>query len=261
VLLKFNNPPVTQTSIGFTFEQGEFGRPWSADSALAFITQYKSTFPRFEASYQRRVDIQEVSPDRLPKIVNQEITADYFRAFNDERTDWLQIARDKLVRNRTRGGGAYLGYNSLRDAALGNLAAYVEHFRPAGLQSAELYYVDQIDIPIPAEKKIELKQYFELRVEIPPEFGPVSHFSTRLFLSPGGASDVVEVKFQSEPSIPEANAYRFRIDWRMICSEIAVFDAEVVKQRLDAAHDRLSSLFRKSLTLKAFALFEPSEDE
>jgi uncharacterized protein (TIGR04255 family) len=98
-------------------------------------------------------------------------------------------------------------------------------------------------------------------VEIPSEFGPVSHFSTRLFLSPGDGSDIVEVKFQSEPSIPEANAYRFRIDWRMICAEIAVFDQEIVKHRLDAAHDRLSNFFKKSFTPKTWAIFEPSEVE
>jgi uncharacterized protein (TIGR04255 family) len=258
--VKLSNPPVTQTAIGFTFEPAAQKRPWNIKSALEFLVRYESLLPRREAIFERRVEVQEESPEHPLRIVNQETQLDFARAYNDERTHWMQIADNGLFCNRTRGEETYLGYESLRDEALSKLYEYVEFFRPTSLRSAELFYVDQIEIPIPAERKIDLEKYFKLRVEIPSEYGPTWYFSTRLFLSPPIEGDILEVKFESAPPIPNASGYRFRIDWRLVCAGIAVFDREVVTKRLDDAHDCLSKYFKQSVTEQTWALFQPSEE-
>jgi uncharacterized protein (TIGR04255 family) len=260
-LLALQNPPVTQTSIGFTFDPGDPKRPWNPRTALEFVDRVNSSLPHRDWIFQTRFDIKDASPDKPEGVLNHETILDHIRASNEERTSWLQVARDRLVCNRTRGEGAYLGYVSLRDEALVKLDGYVDFFRPMSLRSAELYYVDQIEIPIPDEKTIDLKQYFKLYIESPPEFGPSSYFSTRLFFNPPIEGDILEVKFQSEPPIPDASKYRFQIDWRMICSGMAAFDRESVGKRLDGAHELLGIYFKEIVTKQTWDLFQPSDAE
>jgi uncharacterized protein (TIGR04255 family) len=258
--MKLNNPPVTQTWIGFTFEQAPVKRPWDLRAADEFLSRFESALPHREAIFATQYEIQYISPTRRPKIVDREDQLQQVKARNPEGTHWLQVAEDRMVLNRTRGSEGYLGFESLLEEALGKLSEYVEFFQPSGLRSAELHYVDQIEIPIPPGGKLDLQKYFRLRVEIPDAYGPTWYFSTRLFLYPPIEGDILEVRFQSEPPDPAAQAYRFRIDWHMVCSGVATFDHEVVKRRLVQAHDCLADYFKASVTERTWALFEPSEE-
>lgn len=258
--MKLNNPPVTQTWIGFTFEQAPEKRRWDLRAAGEFLSRFESSLPNREAIFATQYEIQDIFSTRRPKIVGREDQLQQVKAHNPEGTHWLQVAEDRMVFNRTRGSEGYLGFESLLDEAIGKLSEYVEFFRPSGLQSAELHYVDQIEIPIPPGGKLDLQEYFRLRVEIPDEYGPSWCFSTRLFLHPPIEGDILEVRFQSEPPNPDGEAYRFRIDWHMVCSGVASFDHEVVKRRLAQAHDCLADYFKASVTERTWALFEPSEE-
>lgn len=260
--MRLNNPPVTQTWIGFTFDYGDHERPWTIQAAREFLARFGPSLPQQEALFERQFEIQEISSAHQPKIVGRRDQLETARARNEEGTTWLQIAEDRLVYNRTRGDGVYLGFESLRDEAVSKMREYVEFFDPTGLRSAELHYVDQIEIPIPPDGRLELEEYFKLRVEIPSEFGPTWYFSTRLFLRPPIEGDnILEVRFQSEPPIPDVSAYRFRIDWHMVCLGIGGSDSEAVKRRLDDAHDCLTRYFRESVTERTWALFQPSEED
>jgi uncharacterized protein (TIGR04255 family) len=259
--VKLNKSPVIQTWISFTFMPAAQKRPWDLPTASEFLSRFDSSFTHREAIFETEYEIQDLSPAHMPKIVNREYQLDNVKARNEESTHWLQIADNRLVYNRTRGEGAYLGFESLRDEALRKLLEYVEFFQPSSLRTAELHYVDLIEIPIPADRHLELEQYFKLRVEIPSVYGPTWYFSTRLFLRPPIEGDILEVKFTSEPPVPEANTYRFRIDWHMACSGIKVFDQEVVRERLDKAHDCLMTYFKASVTERTWALFQPSDEE
>ena len=258
--MELNNPPVSQTWIGFAFEKPLQGRPWDLRAASEFLSRFDSSLPHREAIFATQYEIQNLSSARLPKIVNREDQLQQVKAHNPEGTHWLQLVEDRLVFNRTRGSEGYLGFESLLEESLGKLSEYVEYFRPSALRSAELHYVDQIEIPMPTGDTINLQDYFRLRVEIPDEYGPAWHFSTRLFLHPPVEGDILEVRFQSEGQKPGANAFRFRIDWHMVCSEVGTFDQEVVKGRLTQAHESLAKYFRASVTERTWALFEPSEE-
>ena len=253
-----NNPPVSQTWIGFTFDTGDGKRPWNIKEAGVFLARFESELPHREALFETQYEIQDLSPAHHPNIVSKEIQLDKASARNQDGTHWLQLADGRMVYNRTRGEGIYLGFKSLRDEAISKLGDYVEFFRPASLRSVELHYVDQIEIPIPPGRNLDLEEYFNLRVKIPDDFGPTWHFSTRLFLRPPIDGDILEVRFQSEPQIPEAPTYRFRIDWHMVCSGIASFDGAAVQNRLDQAHDCLTTYFKASVTERTWELFQPS---
>ena len=137
---------------------------------------------------------------------------------------------------------------------------YRNFFHPSELEKVELHYVDQIEVPIPTDRDFRLEDYFRLHVVSPPEFGPTSYFSTRLFLLTPTVGDILEVEFESEPPTPDAQSYRFRIDWHMVCSGVKVFDPDVVGARLDQAHDYLTRYFRSSVTDQTWALFQPTDE-
>lgn len=255
--MSLSKPPVIQTWITFTFASDEEGRKWDLPGATEFLSLYRDSLPVQAVLYQTEFQFQDLSPYQRTEIVKQETQLDSVKAHNQEGTHWLQIAKDRLVCNRTRGKGAYLGYESLRDEALSKLSKYVLFFRPSRLRTAELHYVDLIEIPIPPEGKLDLEQYFDLRVHLPETYGPTWYFSTRLFLSPKIPGITLEVKFESQPPVPNSNTFRFQFDWHIGCSKIGVFDQQVVKERLDKAHDCLKDYFRASVTDKTWELFQP----
>ena len=259
-IVKLESPPVIQTWIGFTFEPSSQKRLWNPESALEFLALFESSLPSREATFSTQYEIQELSLTQNPTVVRRERQLDKASARNRDGTHWLQLADDRLVYNRTRGEAVYLGFDSLRDEALDKLADYVNFFKPLGLRSTELHYVDLIEIPIPADKDFDLRDYFNLRVEIPPDFGSVWYFSTRIFLRTPINGDILEVKFESVPQNPDAETYRFRIDWHLECTKIESFDGDMVKRRLDQAHGCLTDYFKKSLTKRTWSLFQPSEE-
>lgn len=259
--MKLENPPVTQTWIGFSFNPGQQGRHWGLETAGKFLAQFEDSLPHREAVFAAHFEVQELSPGSRPRIVRQGEELQSVRARDAEGTHWLQVGADRLVCIRARGAHDYPGFEPLRDEALDKLSEYLEFFRPSGLRSVELHYVDQIEIPIPPEGRIDLADYFNLRVEVPDEFGPVDDFSTRLFLSPPNGDDTLEVRFQSEPPNRETEVYRFRIDWHMVCPNLAATDRETVGSRLEKAHEDLGGFFKASFTERTWALFRPSERE
>ncbi len=254
------NPPVIESWIGFRFEPAEHARPWDIQAADKFLSCFESTFPHREAFFRTQFEIQEISPSRRPRIVSRETQLEKVRARNEEGTAWLQVAEDLMVYNRTRGDGTYHGFASLRDEALSKLSEYVAFFQPIRLQSAQLHYVDVIKIPIPADKKLELDECFNLHVTVPSQFGDTLYFETRLLLQPPNEADTLEVRFKSEPPSEDPAAYRFRLNWHMSCASLGGFDPEVVKGRLDQAHEYLISSFKASVTERTWSLFEPSEE-
>jgi uncharacterized protein (TIGR04255 family) len=258
--VKLNNPPVIQTWIGFAFAPGPQKRTWDLQTADDFLSRFESSLPLREAIFERQYAITEISPSHQPQVVSRKTKLDKARARNKASTHWLQLADDQIVYNRTRGDEPYLGYESLRDEAVGKLSEYVDFFRPVSLLHAELHYVDLIELPAPPERKLVLDDYFRLRVEIPEVFGPTWHFSGRVFLSPPVDGDILEVKFQSELPSPDTAMYRFRIEWHMVCAGIASFEPEVVKGRLDQAHRCLLDNFRASVTDRTWESFQPSDE-
>lgn len=263
--MKLHNPPVIQTWVGFAFEPALSSRcNWTLEAADEFLSRFESSLPRRETVFETSYEIQELSPRHRPRVFRNDPQLDRVRARNEQGTEWLQLARDRMVYNRTRGEGAYLGYSSLRDEAIKKLSEYVAFFQPRRLRSAELHYVDLIEIPRPpSDQSLNLQDYFLLRVEVPGDegIGTIASFSTRLFLRPPLPGVTVEIRFQNLPPTAKPELYRFRIDWHLVLGEIASFDPVDVGHQLDEAHDYLSLLFKASLTDKTWAMFQPDSVE
>lgn len=257
--MRLNNPPVIQTWIGFKFTSGEQRPPWDLDTADDFLLRYEDRLPHREAIIETTFQIQQFSNTRQRPRFSHKNKLDKARARNEDESHWLQVADDRMVYNRMR-GDSYLGFESLRDEALSKLADYVAFFRPAALSTVELHYVDLIEIPTPSDRKIELEDYFHLRVEMPKEFGTTWHFSTRLFIQPKVSDSVVEVNFQSIKPDEESSVFRFQMDWKFTCLNLGSWDREIVQRRLDQAHTCLLNYFRASVTEKTWQLFQPTDE-
>jgi uncharacterized protein (TIGR04255 family) len=254
------NPPVIQTWIGFKFEAASLDRVWDVRLANEFLSRFAPSFPHRRAFYETEFEIQDFSPNQHPRVVNQNTRLNKVIARDETGERWLQLTNGQLVCNRVRADGPYPGFTSLRDESLEKLAEYVDFFQPSNLLAAEVHYVDVIEVPIPPEGRIELKDYFKLYVEVPEVYGDIHDFSTRLFLRTPSDGDILEVKFESKPPSPDASAFRFRLDWHMVCKEIASFDRDVVSGRLDRAHEFLLKYFKATVTERTWVLFGPSEE-
>jgi uncharacterized protein (TIGR04255 family) len=259
--VKLNRPPVIQSWIGFTFEPAPQKRSWDLQAAQEFLGRYSGALPHIEAIFSTNYEIAEISPTDRPEITRREVRLDHIRARNSEGTRWVQLADDQLVCNVTRGGGEYPHYPIRRDESLSKLSDYIESFQPVSVRRAELHYVDLIEIPIPPEGQIKLEDYFNLRVEAPQDFGMTYYYAIRVFLRPPVDGDTLEVRFQTEPSKSDTKTFRFRMDWNMVCANIATLDRDLIVQRLDDAHACLWNYFRASFTEKTWDLFQPSESE
>lgn len=257
--MKLKNPPVIQSWIGFQFSPGPAKPKWELKTADAFADLYKETLPECEAIIETKFQIQHVTgkPQR-PKITPED-SLDKLRARNADQTRWLQLADDHMVYNQMR-GDSYPGFESLRDEALLKLADYVDFFKPASLRAVELHYVDVIEIPAPADQRIQIQDYFKLRMEVPEQFGLTWYFSTQaLIRPPEGESGVLHVRFQALKPTPEK--FPFRLDWHYVCLNFPTWEREVVCRRLDQAHTCLVDYFRAAVTDKTWQLFEPSDEE
>ncbi|AGA28396.1 TIGR04255 family protein [Singulisphaera acidiphila] len=259
--MKLNNPPVIQSWIEFKFASGQEKPPWNLETAEEFLNRYEDRLPHQEAIIETTSQTRPFSGPQRSQRVSPKDKLDKAWARNDDQSHWLQIADDQMVYNQTR-VESYLGFESLRDEALSKLGDYVDFFRPETLKSVELHYVDLIEIPTPVEQKIELQDYFHLRVEMPDEFGLVWHFSNQIFVKPKTKEDnnVLEVKFQSVRPDEEAGTYRFRLDWHFICLHLESWSRDIVCGRLDQAHTCLLNYFRASVTEKTWQLFQPSDE-
>ena len=257
--MNLENPPVIQTWIGFAFEPSPQKRAWDFNIARDFLLRYRDSFTHIEAIFEETVQIQELTPTRQ-EIVERKVGLNRIRARDEGATRWLQLSDDRLVFNLTSGGSEYPGYGHLRDEALAKLVDYVEHFRSQEVRHTELHYVDLIEIPKPPGGRLEIKDYFRLRLELPEVFGPTWDFSFRVLLRADAPEDILEVRIRSELASPETEVYRFRTDWHMMCSNVATNDIDIIRHRLDAAHNCLLKYFRASVTDETWALFRPSEE-
>jgi uncharacterized protein (TIGR04255 family) len=263
--VKLNKPPVVQTWIAFKFVPGPESPPWDLRTANKFFRIYKDQFRQYEAIVETTVEIQKFSADSRPPKFREEERLDKVRARNEDESHWLQVTADQMVCNRTR-VDSYVGYGSLQDEALSKLVDYVDFFRPEALSRVELHYVDLIEIPLPSERKIDLGDYFRLKVDMPDEFGTTWHFSTRLFVQPMMGEvvlddGVLEVKFQSVDTGEDPSTGKFRMDWNFTCLNLASWDRDIVRDRLDQAHKCLLHYFRASVTEKTWQLFQPTDED
>ena len=255
--MKLNNPPVIQTWIGFKFVPGQEKPPWNMDTAAGFLRRFEGQLPHLEAIIETTFQIQPYSDPRGLRRLRGEDRLDRARARNEDQSHWLQLADDHMVYNQNR-AETYLGFETLRDEAISKMVDYIEFFRPGGLATVELHYVDLIEIPVPPDGKVDLEDYFRLRIEIPAKFGVVWHFSTQVFIRPEAGDSILEVKFESIKPEEGAGTYRFRLDWHFLCINIESWDRESVRGRLDEAHTCLLDYFRSSVTEKTWQLFQPS---
>jgi uncharacterized protein (TIGR04255 family) len=257
--LKLENPPVIQTWIGFRFSPSPKKKEWDRINAFEFLSRYRESLEHIEALYDETVHIEQVSLHHSPKV-KREIALNRIRARDEASSRWLQIADDQMVFNVMRQGQASLNYSVIRDESLAKFDDYVAFFQPSFVDRIELHYVDLIEIPKPQSGKLNMEEYFKLRVEVPDEFGATWHFALRAFLLPTEQEEIVEVRFQSEIPEPDSEFYCFRTDWHCTSINIRSLERSDLAKRLDSAHAQLLKCFRESVTELTWDLFKPVKE-
>ena len=259
--MKLNKPPVIETWIDFKFEPNPSKREWTESIAESFLSKYRDDLVVQDAIYSQTYRVVPIDEPRgRPKVEMADQGLDRMRARDAAGVRCLQIADDQLVFNIVRHDSA-LDYGSLRDEAILKLADYISFFKPEVVKHAELCYVDVIAIPKPPDgSPIKLEEFFNMRLELPPEFGTSHYFAIRTWLDVPGSKDLLEAKVESVTAPVESGVFQFRADWRYVCQDLRTIDLRVIRDRLDEAHDCILHRFKASVTKATWELFEPEID-
>lgn len=257
--MKLGKPPIIQAWIEFRFDHATDRPEWGWQTASEFFDQFHDDYPEREIAVQHRLQIEKVERNQRPRVVDERVHLDGMRAFRADRGRYLQLTKDTLACNflRTDASG-YEGFDALKVEALAKLRAYVVHFRPTRLLQVAMQYVDLVRLPFKGNR-IELKDYFTISHDLPESvFGPTLNFLVQYATQPPNSGDLLEVRLWNDLPDPDGPTGQFRMDWRLTAFGEVSFDESVLGPRLDQAHERLLDCFRKSFTVDAWKMFEPT---
>lgn len=255
---KFRKPPVVEVWISVDFDPKADKREWELELVKQFLEDFKPEFPKIEAVHERQFKLEETSPQTLPKVVDQQVKLQSVRMSNETPTRVLQISDDQLSFHVLKDDNALPGYSIVRQEMQEKLDRYVHIFHPSGIRDATLHYLDIIDIPRPANDKIDLRDYFVTSIDLPEvPFGPIASFAHRFEVNCPDGSGTLLLQLQTIPSPPESNVFRFRMDWHKLCLALNTLELQQVWSRMDVAHVYMRKCFLASFTDRTLALFDP----
>lgn len=255
---KFQKPPVVEVWISVDFDPNENKRKWELELVKQYVELYKAELAKLEAVRERQIQVEETSPQALPKVIGHQIRLQFVRMSNEKRTRVLQIGDDQLSFHILKEDQTYPGYRIVRDEMQRKLEDYARIFQPSRIRDATLHYLDIIDIPRPENGRIDLPDYFMATIDLPEEpFGPIAGFAHWFQMECPVDPGPLLLQLQAIPSPPESNVFRFRMDWHKQCSAVNTLDLSQVWSRMDVAHDYMRQCFLASFTHRTLALFEP----
>lgn len=258
---KFRRPPVAEVWISVDFDPNENKREWELELVKQYVELYKADLPRLEAIHERQIQVQETSPQALPKVVSHQIRLQFLRISNDKRSRVLQIGDDQLSFHILKDDQSHPTYRTVRDEMQPKLEEYARIFQPSRIRDATLHYLDIIDIPRPANGKVELADYFVAPLDLPEEpFGLIAGFAHSFQLVCPVDPGPLLLQLQLIPSPPESNRFRFRMDWHKLSLGVNTLDVSEMWTRMDVAHDYIRKCFLASFTQRTLELFEPVAD-
>lgn len=255
---RFRRPPVVEVWISVDFDPNENKREWELELVKQYVEQYKAELPKLEAVHERQIQVEETSPQELPKVVGHQVRLQFVRMSNEKRTRVLQIGDDQVSFHILKDGQTYPRYGIVREEMQRKLDDYARIFQPSRIRDATLHYLDIIDIPQPENGKLELPDYFVASLDLPEEpFGLIAGFAHRFQLACPVDAGPLLLQWQAVPSPPESKVFRFRMDWHKQCSAVNTLDVSQVWTRMDVAHAYIRRCFLASFTSRTLELFEP----
>lgn len=260
-VIKFRKPPVVEVWISVDFDPNENKREWELELVKQYVERYEAELPKLEAVHEQQIQVQETSPQALPKVVGRQIRLQFVRISNEKRSRVLQIGDDQLSFHILKADGVYPGYQTVRSEVQQKLDDYAQIFQPTRIRNATLHYLDIIDIPRPETGKIELGDYFRVSIDLPEEpFGPTAGFAHQFQVMCPVDAGPLFLQLQAIPSPPDSNVFRFRMEWHKQSSNVNTLDSSQVWARMDVAHEYMRQCFRAALTERTLELFEPVEE-
>lgn len=257
-MMRFKNPPVVESWISFDFDPNENKREWDLALVQQYAQLYCKELPKLEAIHERQIQVQETSPTDLPKVVAQQERLQFVRLTNEDRSRVLQLGDDQLSCHVLKTGGGYPGYCVVRDEAQQKLDDYTRVFQPSRVRNATLHYLDIIDIPRPKDDKLNLADYFITSTDLPEQpFGNIAALSYQFQIICPVDPGPLLLQLQSIPAKPDANVFRFRMEWHKQSSSVNTLDSTEIWRRLDIAHEYMTECFLAALMPRTLDLFLP----
>jgi uncharacterized protein (TIGR04255 family) len=253
-----NKPPIVEMWVEFSFD------PNPADgglqAAVEFLQKYADQYPELEISQEDRLEFRQVSTTKLPELVRREVAVKHIRAHDKNGFGWVHVTPTQLACGFLRLGVQYPGFTALCDEAVGKLGRYAEVCTPLKLKYAAIHYVDVIEVPVPANGEIELRDYFTLGVDLPAQpFGGQLSYFVRTAVKPPDGTGSLEIQLQLSGVVPDARVFRFRMDWHKSCPYDREVDLGAVAANLRGGHESVMKCFRAAFTDRAWELFDPKE--
>lgn len=258
--MKFRKPPVIEVWISIEFQPNDNKRGFDPELVQAFAVQYKEDFPNRDVEHEVQIQTEEQASNRLPKVVNRDVKLKHVRLWNEARSRAFQINDDQISYHMLKNSLEIPGYQKVRTATEPKLLDYINKFRPVKITNAVLHYLDVIEIPVPENDKIDLRDYFLYSMEIPEDpFGPMFNFSQSFEVVCPIDDGPLFVRLQSLPS-SGTGIFRFQMEWHKLSRGIDTLDPSAVWKRLNTAHDYMWDCFINSFSEKTLKLFEPIQE-
>jgi uncharacterized protein (TIGR04255 family) len=237
-------PPVTEVYADLVFE-AEPNVAWSPERAGGLLERM----------------VPGSTPELLPKVDYRVVQGaegaeihlnpgfERVRIWSPDRQECIQIGPSRLVVNRVKQEDTPR-FHHLEPLLRKHFAPYCEEYRPAGIMSVGLGYVDDVHLPHQVGEVVDLQDYFRFSVALPSSFGSMIGFATTIKWQ---AADNATASLEFRSGI----GYDFKLHW-LAGSEIrSSADLDAVWQRLSELHVRIRDCFFEMFTPKGLTLFDP----
>lgn len=256
--MKLKNPPIVEAWIEFHMRGNETAANWK-QGIKQFFDEIKEEYPEPESIFVETFHVEKRSSAGVPEQLTGKRELHRVRAFNTSRSQCVQVGRDTLIFNLIKGDGPYEGFDALLPMALRQFQRYIEIFRPKSVLYAVLHNKDLVRIPKNPDSATRLEQYFRLGIQVPEEtqwvLGAIKmEISINLNSAPQSKDQLI-LGFQRDIWESQIQEDRYRMDWHAICPEIDSLDTDLLRNRLEAAHDAMRQRFRDCFTDRTWELF------
>ncbi len=215
-----------------------------------------TVFGRFDANLQGRlphrdqIEVMALNVRNLGAGIEQAMAREpRVRFFSSDRTRLAQVGTNLLSANVLP---PYPHWPEFRSFILECLRAYIEAARPSKIDRMTLRYIDRLSPD--GQGDFRLGDWVEAGSTYVPRFlvDSSTTATSRVQKSVGGGTEVVSVVLQADD---EGRPFVV-LDTELVTNDVSL-DPEVVGERLDVLHRRVTEVFEACITDKTRALLKP----
>ncbi|MCX7047758.1 MAG: TIGR04255 family protein [Candidatus Sumerlaeota bacterium] len=207
-------PPVLETVVQLSYRPSETKAPWGRDTCEKYEDAVKDRGYAFEnCRVERNVQLkfEKGRPDILKEVrkVDRIVSAS---ARKRDTKFWLHLSDDVLALSLLREGSDHPGYHELSEEFLILHELYCDLFKPQGINSAKLIYVDLLEIPA-SQSADEIKDYLRILPDIPAGFpASLRQFNLDVLMETDCPDDKLTLKILQDAGLQDG-VRRFRLQW------------------------------------------------